>query len=153
MCKSTSCLCSIGGSNNGTSSSSVLSDFYGSHTPSVTGSQATALASALVAFEATFTTGSSFRSVISVAATAISKSDLEYLATNTDSVAVVTAKPFFQSLPSDVKSLLIAEQSGVQSVQDSILGTATSKAGAVPTEASSVIVAVVVGVVGAMIAL
>jgi hypothetical protein len=119
----------------------------------VTGSQATALASALQSFEATFITGSSFRSAVSVAATAISKSDLTYLATNTDPVSVVTAQPFFQNLPDSVKSVFNAEQSGLLSVQQSILGTSTSRAGALPTGGPNIVVAVVIGAVGAMIIL
>jgi hypothetical protein len=95
--------------------------------------QASAIASRLVAYEASLTTNPQWSSVNSVLSTAIPSSVLPEISAaadlfNTNKQDTLTTESWYTALPSDVKGYLVSVGNDVKSVL-----TATVAAGAAPT--------------------
>jgi len=125
--------------------SSVLSEFYSSP-PTVTGSQLTALASALVSVESTWTDSPKYTSVLEAIYSAAPASVQSYLRTGTwyDSL---TAQPWFTGVPGSAQSALSSQEAALISAEYAVLGTPTST-NAAPARATGAMAAAAAGAVG-----
>jgi len=133
--------------------SSILNGFYPTATLNLPASKSTALASALESQQSTWLDSSVQTSVNAAIYSAAPSSVVSSISSSGYTYAdIVTQTWFTEKVPKALQTAVQNQISAFDSVAASVIGTSTSKAGAVAARATEAAVAGVVGVVGVVMA-